>query len=89
MDLTDHVGPGQDQHVAVAVERSLVIGEALAAKVGLAEAVALQHGAHATVEQDDALTQESVETGERRVGSGSRRSGHVGGFRANAVMTWK
>ena len=54
------VGASEDENVIVAFEILFVIGELGAAKVGLAEAVALDHRAHRAIEVHDAL-------GERRI----------------------
>ena len=57
MDVGDHVGPRQHQHVVVALQVLGMILEALAAEVGLGQLVALDHGAHRAVEHEDAFEQ--------------------------------
>ena len=68
MDRRDRVGLGQAQQVAVAAQVARVVAEALAAEVGLAEPVGLEHRAHRAVEDEDPLAQEA---GQR--GRGARR----------------
>ena len=54
MNLGDEVGAGQDQKVIVALEIRRPVVKTLPTKVGLAETGVLQHGAHATVQHEDA-----------------------------------
>ena len=51
-------GRVRQQQVVVALEVVRVVGEALAAIVGLDQAVALDHGAHGAVEDEDALREQ-------------------------------
>jgi hypothetical protein len=63
VDAADHVGPGQAQQVVVALEVLAVGGEALAAIVGLDQFVALDHGAHGAIENEDALRDQLAQFG--------------------------
>ena len=63
MDAADDVGAGQYEQVVVALEILAVCGEALAPEVGFREGVLLDHGAHGTVEDEDAFGQELAEFG--------------------------
>jgi len=54
MDVVDHLRPGEGEQVVVAGELVVVIGIERAAKVGLVQLVALDHGAHGAVQQQDA-----------------------------------
>jgi hypothetical protein len=46
-----------------------VVREGLAAEVGFAELVRLEHRAHRAVEHEDALAEQALELGAARVGS--------------------
>jgi hypothetical protein len=72
VDLADHIGPGELQQVVVALQILAVVGKARAAKVGFAELVALDHGAHRAVDDDDALRQQGRQGGAARVGGVGR-----------------
>jgi hypothetical protein len=61
VDVADHVGLGQHEHVAVALDVARPVGEALAAVLGLTRGVALDHGAHGTVDHQDALAKGGAE----------------------------
>ena len=63
MDALDHVRAREHEQVVVALQVARVVGEALAAEVGLGEPVPLDHRAHRAVEHEDALAQQG---GERR-----------------------
>ena len=86
MDALDHVGAGQHEDVVVALEVAAVITETLAAEVGLLEPVALDHGAHRAVEDEDALGEEPFEAGLEIVrghgfgAAGPRRARRRGGL---------
>ena len=54
MDVADNLRPGEGEQVVVAGELAVVIGIERAAEVGLAQPVALDHGAHGAVQQQDA-----------------------------------
>ena len=79
VDVTDDVGLRHRQDVGVALEVVAVVGERLAAVAGLLELVALDEGAHGTVDHQDALAQGSGEL-LRRVGAvrGCRHSSPLG-----------
>src|SRR5690606_25382228 len=69
MDLVDDVGPHQRQQFVVALQVLAVAGEALAAEIGLAQLVALDHRAHGAVKDEDAFAEQAGEvatTGVRR-----------------------
>ena len=80
MDPADDLGLGQREQVVVTLQVLRVVGEALAAEVGLVEVLLLEHRAHRPVEDDDPLAEqvrqarEARGSGERR---GSGRDGHV------------
>ena len=61
MDLADDLRLRQHQQVVVALQVVRVVGEALAAIVGLVEPVALDHRAHGAVEDQDALLEQGGE----------------------------
>src|SRR6185369_16235931 len=63
MDRADHVGPRQDEQVAVAALRAGMVLEARAAEVRLLERVALDHRPHRPVEDEDPLLQLFAEQG--------------------------
>ena len=54
VDVADNLRPGEGEQVVVAGELAVVIGIERAAEVGLAQPVALDHGAHGAVQQQDA-----------------------------------
>ena len=55
VDLLHHGRPGEHEDVVVAAQLVAVLGETLAAEVRLAELVALDHGTHGAVDDEDAL----------------------------------
>ncbi len=55
MDLADDLGLAEHQQIVVALEIVGVVLEALAAIAGLVKLVALNHGAHGAIENEDAL----------------------------------
>ena len=57
-----------DEQVVVALEVAVPVGEPLAAVLGLAEGVPLDHRAHGAVEHEDARLQQRGQ-GFRRVGT--------------------
>ena len=61
VDLLHHVRAGDREQVGVALQVLRVAGEALAAVVGLAQALGLDHRAHGPVDDDDALGQERAQ----------------------------
>ena len=64
VDAADDVGPRETEEVVVALEILAVIREALAAEVGLAELVALDHRAHRAVEHRNTLVEQGGERGQ-------------------------
>src|SRR5262249_12888824 len=63
VDLDDDLGLGEDEDVGVSLEIVRVVGEPGAAEVRLGQPVALHHGAHGAVEDEDALLQELFDHG--------------------------
>ncbi len=63
MDLGHHLRPGQHEDVVVAAQIVAVPGQALAAEIGLAQLVALDHGAHGAVDDEDAPGELFVQVG--------------------------
>ncbi len=61
MDAADDLRLGQRQQVIIALEVAGPVGKALAAIAGLVQLVLLDHGAHGTVEDDDALGEKLFE----------------------------
>ncbi len=55
MDVADEIRLRDAQQIVVTTQLPRVIGESLAAKVGFAEGVRLDHGSHGAVEDDDAF----------------------------------
>ncbi len=66
MDVADHVRARQAQQFVVALHVLVEVLETLAAVLRLAQLEALDHGAHGTVEDGDALR----EDGGQRLGAG-------------------
>ena len=73
VDRGDHVGPGHLQQVVVALQALRMVLEALAAVVGLGQAMALDHRAHRAVEDDDPLLQDLRQGRGAGVGRGVHR----------------
>ena len=65
MDLFDDLRTRQREYVRVVFEILVVIREALAPDVILGKAIAVNHGAHSTVEHEDTLPEESGQLIER------------------------
>ncbi len=63
MDAADDLRLGEAEQVVVPVKVARPVGETLAAIVRLLELVALDHGAHGTVQDQDALLQQVLESG--------------------------
>ncbi len=61
VDLADHLRAGEGEEVVVAAQVVGEVPEALAAVLGLAQPVALHHGSHGPVQDEDALGQGLVE----------------------------
>ncbi len=59
MDLLDDFGPGQIEQIVVALDIARPILEPLAAISRFIQAIALDHGAHGAVENDNALPQQA------------------------------
>ena len=64
VDLADDVRLGQHEQVVVALEVAWVILEARATIACLVELIALNHGAHGAVEDQDALLRLSLQRGD-------------------------
>ncbi|MNK92639.1 hypothetical protein D3C87_1127690 [compost metagenome] len=77
VDLGDHIGPHQGQQLVVALHVLAVAGEALAAEVRLAQLVALDHGAHGAVQDQDALAQQAGEFAALGIGFGRVRQAGI------------
>ena len=58
MDFGDHLRTGDREQLVVAFDVVREVGQPLAAIVGLGQLVALDHGAHGTVEDQDALCEQ-------------------------------
>ena len=63
VDVADNGGLGQDQQVVVALEVVRMILEPLAAIIGFLQPVALDHRAHGSVEDEQALREQGGEFG--------------------------
>ena len=63
MDVADDLRPGDGEEVVVAGELAVVIGKESAAKVGLAQRVALDHRAHRPVQHQHTLGRGRFERG--------------------------
>ena len=57
MDIANHVRQSQAQQLVVAFDVFVEIFEPLAAVLGFAQFIALDHGAHSAIEHGDALSQ--------------------------------
>jgi hypothetical protein len=68
----DHVGPRDAQHVAVALQVLVMVGEPLPAKIGLAQLERLQRRPHRAVDDDNAFLEKLLE---RMHGAGYREKG--------------
>ena len=66
MDVADDLRQREGEQVVVAGELAVVIGIERAAKIGLTQLVALDHGAHGPVQQQDALGRRRFERGQAR-----------------------
>ena len=62
MDRSDDVGPRQRQQIIVTPQVAPVVNEAITAIARLVEAVPLDHGAHGTVDNQDALRCKFMQT---------------------------
>ncbi len=63
VDAGDDLGLGQRQQVVLAAQVARMVGEALAAEVGLGQLVTLDERAHRAVEHEDALAQKLGQAG--------------------------
>jgi hypothetical protein len=61
VDVSDDLRPRERQHVVVAAQITPVGAQPLTAEAGLIELVLLDHGAHRTIEHDDALLERALE----------------------------
>ncbi|MND04711.1 hypothetical protein D3C83_251070 [compost metagenome] len=59
MDAADEIRPRQRQQVVVAPQVARPVAEALAAELRLVQMLALDHGAHGTVEDEDAFAHQA------------------------------
>ncbi|MNT36565.1 hypothetical protein D3C72_1726590 [compost metagenome] len=67
MDLADDFRARKQQQFVVALHVDAMVREARAAIVGLAKLVALDHGAHGAVQDQDAVAQQPGQVGGPRV----------------------
>ena len=74
LDLGDDLRLGQQQQVVVALDVARPVGETLATVVRFFQPIALDHGAHAAVEDEDALREGVAEGGEARAAIGHGHS---------------
>jgi len=74
VDLAQYLGARKLQQLVVALQVLGMVLEAFAAEIGLAELVALDHGAHRTVDDDDAPRQQRGQFEGSGVGGGG--AGH-------------
>ncbi len=75
VDLADDLGARQQQQFVVALHVHRMAGEALAAVLRLGQLVALDHGAHRAVQDQDALAQQRGQVGGTGVGQGRGHGG--------------
>ena len=75
MDVFDRLRLGEGQKIVVALQGAVARVKALAAKVGLAEAEALDLGAHRPVNQQDPLARGAAEGRKRILPKRERRVG--------------
>ena len=64
MQAGDDVRPGQAEDVVVTLQLAIVIGETVAAKVGLGQPLALDHHAPGAVEDENALLRRLLQRGD-------------------------
>ena len=60
VDVPDDLGLGEAEQIVVALQFPGPIGEALAAILSFVELMPLNHGAHGTVQQQDAFPQQGL-----------------------------
>ena len=63
MDAANDLWPREQQQVVVALQVVSVIGKARAAIVGLLQVVSLDHRAHCTIQNQDALFEQGFQFG--------------------------
>ena len=63
VNLAYHLRPRQQQEIVVALEIARPVGKAFAAIIRLGQRVALDHGAHGAVEDEDALLRQGLQFG--------------------------
>jgi hypothetical protein len=61
LDRADDIGAGQNQQVVVALDVAWPVGETFAAIVFFLQAIALDHGAHTAIENQDPLFESLLE----------------------------
>ena len=66
VDRADDIRPGEDQDVAIPLQIAGMIRESSAAEIRFRQSVALDHGPHRAVEDEDALRQVLSEPGSGR-----------------------
>ncbi len=81
VDVAHDLGPGQHQQVVVALEVEPVPGKARTTEVGLGQPQALDHRAHRTVDDHDALTQQRGQRLGAGVGGGAGVHANILGSR--------
>jgi hypothetical protein len=103
VDRADHVRAGQHQEVVIALEIPVMGGKARAAIVGLAQLVLLDLGAHAAIQDQDALGKKRFqfgaavglhiispdnETPHRHGSAASEKSGELFGRSLTPIRAW-
>ena len=63
MNAADDIWPGQHQQVVIAFQVVRMFGKALATVIGFLQIVALDHGPHRPIEDEEALGKQSLELG--------------------------
>ena len=79
MNLFNHIRPGEDEQVVVALEVVWMAGETRAAEIRLGEVPALDHRAHRAIKHHDPLAEEGLKGG----GGDVWHAANTGGFRGN------
>ena len=78
VDFLDDVGSGEREQLVVALHVMGMVAEALAAVVVLAQLVLLDHGAHGTVQDQDAFLEQFAQPGLDRAHGGRVPAGRGG-----------
>ena len=81
VDFLDDVGPGEGEQFIVALHVVGMVAEALATVVVLAQLVLLDHGAHGTVQDQDAFLEQFAQPGLDRAHGGRVPAGRGRGGR--------